>query len=103
MPKPIVPLGELFGRAYLRFTAKDEPGVLSSITGLLGEHGISIESVIQKGRAGPDDPDGAGGAVPVVVLTHPAREAAVRQALDAIDALDDVTAPTRLIRIEEDL
>jgi hypothetical protein len=41
--------------------------------------------------------------VPVVVLTHPAREAAVRRALDAIDALDDVTAPTRLVRIEEEL
>jgi hypothetical protein len=61
--------------------------------------------VIQKGRghAGPGDPDGARGAAPVVVLTHPAREAAVRRALDAIDALDDVTAPTRLIRIEEEL
>jgi homoserine dehydrogenase len=104
-PKPIVPLGELFARCYLRFTAVDRPGVLAHITGALGEHGISIESVIQKGRgpAGPDDPDGPRGSVPVVVLTHPAREAAVRRALDAIDALDDVTAPTRLIRIEEDL
>jgi len=104
-PKPIVPLGELFARCYLRFTAVDRPGVLAHITGALGAHGISIESVIQKGRghAGPDDPDGARGAVPVVVLTHPAREAAVRRALDAIDALDDVTAPTRLIRIEEEL
>jgi len=101
-PKPIVPLGELFARCYLRFTAVDRPGVLAHITGALGAHGISIESVIQKGR-GHDDPDGARGAVPVVVLTHPAREAAVRRALDAIDALDDVTAPTRLIRIEEEL
>jgi homoserine dehydrogenase len=97
VPKPIVPLGELFGRLYLRFTAKDEPGVLSSITGLLGEHGISIESMIQKGRGH------AGSSVPIVVFTHPASEAAVRLALDAIDHLPEVTAATRLIRIEDEL
>lgn len=99
--RPIVPLGELFARCYLRFTAVDRPGVLAHIAGALGAHGISIESVIQKGRG--HGPDGAEGAVPVVVLTHPAREAAVRQALEVIDALEDVTAPTRLIRIEEEL
>jgi homoserine dehydrogenase len=104
-PFPIVPLGELFGRYYLRFTAADRPGVLSHVAGILGENGISIESLIQKGRGQlrPGDPEGARGSVPVVVLTHPAREAAVRRALDAIDALPDVTAATRLVRIEEDL
>jgi homoserine dehydrogenase len=97
VPKPIVPLGELFGRVYLRFTASDRPGVLSSITGILGRHGISIESVIQKGRGHE------GGSVPIVVFTHPASEASVRQALDTIDRLPDVTAATRLVRIEEEL
>jgi homoserine dehydrogenase len=67
------------------------------VTGLLGEHGISIESVIQKGR-GPE-----GASVPVLVMTHPARESAVRAALDAIDRLPDVTAHSLLVRIEEDL
>ena len=94
---PLVPLGELFGRAYLRFTAQDRPGVLGHLAGALGEHGIGIESVIQKGRGGSGD------SVPVLVLTHPAREAALRAALERIDALPDVTAPTRLIRIEERL
>jgi homoserine dehydrogenase len=71
--------------------------VLSLITGVLGKHGISIESMVQKGR-------GHGGeAVPIVVFTHPAPEAAVRKALDVIDELPEVTAPTRLIRIEEEL
>jgi homoserine dehydrogenase len=96
VPKPIVPLGELHGPVYLRFTAKDAPGVLSEITGVLGAHGISIESVIQKGRGH------AGESVPIVVFTHPASEHAVREALDAIDRLPEVTAPTRLIRIEEE-
>jgi homoserine dehydrogenase len=96
-PMPLVPLGELCGRAYLCFTALDKPGVLSRLTGVLGEQGIGIESVIQKGRGH------ASASVPVVVMTHPAPEAAVRRALERIDALPDVTAPTRLLRIEEGL
>jgi homoserine dehydrogenase len=96
VPKPIVPLGELFGRLYLRFTVQDRPGVLGRIAGALGDHGISIESVVQKGRD-------AHGSVPIVVFTHPAQESAVRRALDVVDGLAEVTAPTRLVRIEEAL
>jgi homoserine dehydrogenase len=95
--KPLVPLGELEGRFFLHFTARDRAGVLGHLAGELGEHGIGIESVMQKGRAGSAE------SVPVIVLTHPAPESAVRAALDRIDALPDVTAPTRLLRIEEGL
>ncbi len=95
--KPLFPLGEVSGRYYLRFTAVDRPGVLAHITSVLGENEIGIESVLQKGRAQ------SAGSVPVLILTHPAREAAIRSALEIIDALDDVTAPTQLIRIEEGL
>lgn len=94
---PLVPLGELNARCYLRFTAVDRPGVLSHITGALGEEGIGIESVLQSGRGAP------GESVPVLVFTHPAPEVAVRRALERVDSLPDVTAPTRLIRIEDDL
>jgi len=96
-PKPLVPLGELFGRTYLRFTALDRAGVLSRIAGVLGEEGIGIESVIQKGRGHAE------ASVPVVVMTHPASEAAVQRALERIDRMADVTAPTRLLRIEEEI
>jgi homoserine dehydrogenase len=96
-PKPLVPLGEIEGRYYLRFTARDIPGVLAHITSILGEHDISIESVLQKGRAQSAE------SVPVLILTHPARESAIRSALGLIDGLADVTAATRLIRIEEGL
>src|SRR5215472_2736218 len=89
--KPIVSLGELVGRCYLRFTAEDRPGVLSHVTGILGEHQISIESVIQHGRA--PTAVGSCGSVPIVVLTHPAREAAVRRALESVDGLREVTQP----------
>lgn len=101
--KPLVPLGELFGRFYLRFTALDRSGVLGHLTGVLGENEIGIESILQKGQgeAAQSESDGATGSVPVCVLTHPTREAAVRSALERIDELPDVTAPTRLLRIEE--
>jgi homoserine dehydrogenase len=94
---PLVALGELPVRCYLRFTAVDRPGVLSHIAGALGEEGIGIESVLQPGRGD------VGESVPVLVFTHPASEAAVRRALQRIDGLPDVTAPTRLIRIEDDV
>jgi homoserine dehydrogenase len=95
--KELVPLGDLQGRFFLHFTALDRAGVLGHLASELGEHGIGIESVIQKGRAGSAE------SVPVIVLTHPAPESAVRAALARIDGLPDVTAPTRLLRIEEGL
>jgi homoserine dehydrogenase len=96
-PLPVLPLGELEGRCYLVFQAADRPGVLGHIAGALGEHGISIESVLQKKAASGT------GAVPVLVFTHPARESAVRRALATIDRLPEIAAPTRLVRIEEEL
>jgi homoserine dehydrogenase len=96
-PRPPMSLSELRARYYLRFTAVDRPGVLSHIAGALGENGIGIESVVQR-RIGS-----AGDSVPVIVLTHPAMEGAVRKAMRQIDTLPDVTAPTRLIRIEEEM
>ena len=78
---------------YLRVMVQDRPGVLSRITGILGDHDISIASMIQKGRA-------AGEAVPVVMMTHEATERDVRAALEKIDRLGDVALPTMLIRVE---
>jgi len=69
--------------------------VLSTIAGILSQHNISIESVLQKGRR-------AEGAVPVVIVTHDAREDDVRLALAEIDALDMVTESTVKIRIMTD-
>jgi homoserine dehydrogenase len=80
---------------YFRFAALDRPGVLSRISGVLGEHGISIQSMQQKGRK-------SDGAVPVVMLSHRALEADVKQALERIGALDVVREKPVLIRIEDD-
>ena len=78
---------------YLRVTAQDKPGVLSRVAGILGENDISIANVIQKGR-------GTREAVPVVMLTHEARERDMRAALAKIDRLRDVGAATMMIRVE---
>jgi len=80
---------------YLRVMAIDKPGVLSRISGILGEHNISIASVIQKGR-------GAQAAVPVVFMTHMALEGDMRKALRSIDHLDVVTQQTTCLLVEGD-
>ncbi len=90
----IVPMDELVSHYYFRFMAKDQPGVLSTISGILGEYGISIQSVQQKGRK-------SDGEVPVVMLTHQAREADVQDAFGRIQALDVIEEKPMLIRLEE--
>jgi homoserine dehydrogenase len=89
----IRPIQEVESLYYFRFSALDRPGVLSKIAGVLGAKNISIWTVIQKGRK-------VGGAVPLVLLTHKAKEQNVRQALKEIDALPVVTKKSTLIRVE---
>jgi homoserine dehydrogenase len=78
---------------YFRITARDEPGVLAAIAGILSTHGISIESVIQKGRHQQSGP------VAIVISTHMARESSVLHALAEIDDLEVTSAPTVKIRM----
>jgi homoserine dehydrogenase len=89
----IQPIEELRTSYYFRFSAKDSPGVLSKISGILGDNDISIYSVIQKGRE-------LDGSVPVVMLTHEARESSVRKALEQMEHLDVLTDKTMTIRVE---
>ncbi|MCB9733645.1 MAG: homoserine dehydrogenase [Deltaproteobacteria bacterium] len=79
---------------YLRFEVHDEPGVLAKISGILGDHGISIRQMLQETSQ-------PGEAVPVVILTHVAQEGAVLDAIAAIDALDFVAEPTCYLRVED--
>jgi len=92
-PVVIQPVEELIGAYYFRFSAKDEPGVLSKIAGILGDHDISISSVIQKGRAVKE-------SVPIVMLTHEALERNVQKALSLLDGLDVLTDETIMMRVE---
>ncbi|MCA1742565.1 MAG: ACT domain-containing protein, partial [Desulfovibrionales bacterium] len=79
-------------RHYFRMTALDKPGVLSAVTGVMGEHNISIAQAVQK--PGPD-----GKNVPIVFLTHRAQLKSVYSALKVIDKFDFITAPTVHYRI----
>jgi homoserine dehydrogenase len=91
----IQPMEALNASYYFRFSAVDRSGVLSKISGILGDHQISISNVIQKGRK-------MNGSVPVVMLTHEARESNVLKALQRIAKLDVLTAKTMVIRVEEE-
>ena len=68
-------------------------GVIADVTGVLRDHAISLESMLQRGRS-------PGEAVPVVLVTHDTEEAAMRAALARIAALDAVLEKPALIRIE---
>lgn len=84
---------EIESMYYFRFSALDKPGVLSNISGILGKYNISIASVIQKGRS-------ISGSVPLVVLTHRAKERDVLNAVGEIDNLRVVSDKTLFVRVE---
>lgn len=94
----ITPVKENYGRYYLRFTTVDKPGVLAKIAGVLGNHNVSIASVFQaqeqtvkiKGKA----------CVPVVIVTHKAKEGMITDSLRVIDRLPLVIPPSCMLRID---
>jgi homoserine dehydrogenase len=86
--------GESRSEFYLRVTALDRPGVLSAVTGVIGRHGVSIASVIQRGRADSQDE-----AVPILIVTHDATFAQMTAALADVDALSVVNKESFLARI----
>ena len=86
-------ISNIISEYYIRFSVLDKPGVLSKISGVLGNNSISISSVIQKGR-------GEKGGVPLVVMTHSAKEKDIQKALSEIDKLDVVLDKSVLIRVE---
>lgn len=96
-PRPLVSLGDLISRCYVRLEVLDRPGVLAKIAGALGECGVGIESITQRAAVTGER------SVPVVLWTHEVKESRVREALVVIDSLAEVTAKSNLIRIEEDL
>ncbi len=92
-PKRLLKMDDVESMYYFRFSAIDKPGVLSKISGILGKNNISIASVIQKGRH-------AGKAVPLVILTHMAKEKNVQNAVREINSLSIVARKTAIIRVE---
>ncbi len=85
--------GHRLSRSYIRFMVADRPGVLAEITAALRDAGVSIESLIQKGRAGVD------GAVMVAMVTHEGPESAVSKALELLDGSDSLTEPPLVMNL----
>jgi homoserine dehydrogenase len=92
----VKPMDDVICEYYLRFMARDQPGVLGAIASVLGRHGISIASVIQQER-------GTAASVPVIMRTHEARERDLRRALAAISRMKMAGSAPAFIRIEERL
>ena len=84
--------GERHGRAYLRFTVADRPGVLAEITAAMRDAGVSIESMIQRGVA-------ADGNVLLVMVTHDCPEQAVTQALERLNGSSSLLGKPMLMHI----
>jgi homoserine dehydrogenase len=93
--RPLIlrPIEDVLSAYYLYVSALDQPAVLAQVAGILGKHEISIASVIQKVRQHAK-------AVPVVMMTHEAKEGSMQKALQEINALRVIVDPTRMIRVE---
>jgi homoserine dehydrogenase len=87
------PMDDIKTEYYIRLMVIDKPGVLSKITGILGQCHISIASVSQK-AVNKNSP------VPLVMLTHLALESSVKKALHQISLLGEVKAKPVTIRME---
>jgi homoserine dehydrogenase len=92
----LTPMEQIVTHYYLRFNVKDQPGVLAKIAGVLGDHEISIESMVQPHRHEAE-------AVPIVFMTHAAEERNVNAALAEINKMDVIHDETLLIRVEDHL
>ncbi|MDA3792226.1 MAG: homoserine dehydrogenase [Elusimicrobia bacterium] len=92
---PVENMDNLQFQYYIRVTAKDCPGVLSKISGILGDNGVSIASCFQKGH-------GRDLQVPILMVTHFAKEGSLKAALKEIDALDIIKAESIYLRIESE-
>ena len=93
-PKRYMDIDDISTNYYLRINVMDKPRVLAKIAGILGERDISIVSVIQK-------PSQEQGFVPIVLLTHEAKESNIRSAIREIESMEEVGGPSVVLRVED--
>jgi homoserine dehydrogenase len=89
-PVVVVPIDELVSEYYLHLEVSDEPGVLATVAGVFGRHGVSIRSMVQEGH---------GGEAALVFITHAAREADLRATIAELDALGATRRIGSVIRL----
>jgi homoserine dehydrogenase len=92
--RTVKPMAEIETRYYMRLSVADQAGVLAQISKILGDHGISISSVIQK------ETDPSTQIAEIVIMTHPAREQSVQQALKETERLAIVKEISNFVRVE---
>ena len=90
----VVPMDEIVSAYYLRVAVLDQPGVLANIAQILADNGVSIEALMQK-EASEEDTH-----LPIVMLTHRVKEAAMNRAIAAMEDLETVRAPIVRLRVE---
>jgi len=91
---PVLSMEDIQSAYYLRIQALDRPGVLAKIAAILSEHGINIESIMQKESEFKD------GRIPVIILTHTVQERQMNLAIDEMEALPDIDGKIIRIRAE---
>jgi homoserine dehydrogenase len=77
---------------FLRIIVKDAPGVLAKIANVLGQNKVSVATVMQKGQSGEH--------VPLIFVTHKAKEISVKRAVDDISYIPEVISVASMIRVE---
>jgi homoserine dehydrogenase len=92
-PLPLRLVTDVESAYYLHLDVADEPGVLACVTKVLGEHNVSIKSVVQRGMAEH---------ARLVMVTHPVLESGLRAAIEEVDEFDFVRSATRSIRVIEE-
>ena len=93
--KKVLKMEDTESEYYLRFTVKDVPGVLGEVSTILGKHGVSLYSVLQKGKTGD-------GIVPLVFITHKTKEGDLLKSLESIKKLPYINSIDNLIRVKND-
>jgi homoserine dehydrogenase len=92
-PLPLALIEDVESAFYLHLDVADRPGVLASVTQVLGEHDVSIKSVVQRGVEEH---------ARLVMVSHPVLESSLRRAVERLAAFDFVRSPPRTIRVIEE-
>jgi homoserine dehydrogenase len=92
-PLPLRLIEDIENAFYLHLDVADQPGVLAAVTKVLGEHGVSIKSVVQRGM---------GERARLVMVTHQVLESSLRAAIDQVADFEFVRSAPRIIRVIEE-
>lgn len=92
---PVLTMDKVETAYYLRLNAVNRPGVLAAVTRILGDLGISIEAILQKGSGLTED------IVPIIILTQRTVESGMNQAVHQLTALATTVGEITRIRLEQ--